>query len=187
MTRTGLALRGVVAVAFGILTLIWPGITLDVLVLLFGAFVLVDSGFLLVAVLTGAPGTRRDRGLLIVEAVAGIAVGAVTLVWPGITALALLYLIAAWWFVTGGMRLATAWMLRRQLTRLWLPVLSGLLSVAAAIAIVIAPVAGALAITWLIGWWAILVGSLLLGIAWDLRRTGESLDRRVRRARHVTA
>jgi uncharacterized membrane protein HdeD (DUF308 family) len=141
----------------------------------------------LAAVLTGAPATRQDRALLIVEAIAGIAVGVLTLVWPGITALALLYLIAAWWFVTGGMRLALTWILRRQLTRLWLPVLSGLLSVAAAIAIVIAPVAGALAITWLIGWWAILVGSLLLGIAWDLRRSGETLERRVRRSPHVTA
>jgi uncharacterized membrane protein HdeD (DUF308 family) len=175
-----LAVRGLAAIAFGILTLLWPGITLDVLVLLFGAFVLVDSVFTLLAVVTGAPGARRHRPMLVLESVAGIAIGIITLLWPSITALALLFLIAAWFFVTGGLKLAAAFAIRDVAEHWWLMALSGALSVIVAVALAVWPVSGALAITWLIGWWALFLGALTLAVAWAMRREGEPASRSAR-------
>ncbi|HET9728359.1 MAG TPA: HdeD family acid-resistance protein [Acidimicrobiia bacterium] len=175
-----LALRGVAALAFGILTLIWPGVTLWVLVVLFGAYALVDGVFTLIDVGRNRPGTAEHRGWLIVEALAGIAAGIVTFVWPAITALALLFVIAAWAFVIGVARVSAAIKLRHILDHAWLMGIAGILSIVFAILLVITPGAGALVITWLIGWWAVVVGVTLLTAAWRIhRRAG------VRDARHV--
>src|SRR3954471_17509667 len=97
----GIAFRGAAAVCFGVLTLIWPNITLWVLVILFGAYALVDGVFTIAAVIAKAPGTAAHRGFLVFEGLLGIAAGIVTFAWPGITALALLYVIAIWAIVTG--------------------------------------------------------------------------------------
>jgi uncharacterized membrane protein HdeD (DUF308 family) len=185
-SRASLLVRGVAALVFGVLTLIWPGISLHVLVLLFGAFVLVDGVFLLLAVLSGSGEPGWHGAVLIVEALAGIAAGVVTLVWPGLTALALLYLIAAWALVTGALKLAVAaWY--REIPHRWLLGLSGALSVAFGVVLIAAPVAGALAITWLIGWWAIVWAAVLLAIAWHVHRVRDSLERLVEQSRHVVA
>src|SRR3954454_15737309 len=97
----GLALRGVAALLFGVVALGWPGITITALLVLFGAFVLIDGLMNLYAAVRHDPADKRRRGALGLEGVAGIAVGIITLVWPAITALALLYLIAAWAILTG--------------------------------------------------------------------------------------
>jgi len=173
------ALRGLAALAFGIFTLAWPGLTLWALVVLFGAFVLVDGVFTLAAVITGAPATRGRRPWLIFEGVVSIAAGIITFVWPGITALALLFLIAAWAFLLGTLRLAAAIQMRHEIDDWWLPALTGALSIAFAAFLVITPGAGALVITWLIGWFAVFVGVLLLMLAFRIRQLGHAGDRSV--------
>ena len=179
------AVRGVVALFFGIVALVWPDLTLWALVLLFGAYVLIDGIMILAAVFTGAPGTQSQRGWLLFHGIVGVAAGLLTLVWPDITALALLYLIAAWAFLSGVMQIATAVRLRREIDNEWLLVLSGGLSIVFAVLLVITPGTGALVITWLIGWFAVLYGVLLLLLALRLRklqREGDALVPPVRPA-----
>ena len=182
-----LAVRGVAAMLFGLLTLVWPSITLTALVLLFGAYALVDGAMILAATLRGEPETRGERGWSIVQGVTGIAAGIVTFAWPGITALVLLYLIAAWAVVTGVLELATAVRLRRTLRQEWLLVLAGVTSVLFGTLLVIFPGSGALAITWLIGWYALVTGSLELALAYRLHKLESSLERPARRTRQATA
>ena len=164
------ALRGLAAVVFGVLALIWPISALLALVWLFGAYVLVDGIFILAAVATGAPGTGERRGLLFLEGLVSIIAGVLTFVWPGITALVLLYLIAAWALITGVLEIMTAIRLRREIRNEWLLVLSGLLSIVLAILLVILPGPGALAFVWLIGAYAVVFGVFLLALAWRVRK-----------------
>ena len=145
-----LALRGLVAVLFGIMAFAWPGITLGALVLLYGAYVLVDGVFAVAAAISGRPGGMPWWALLM-EGLAGIAVGIMTFAWPGITALVLLYLIAAWAIVTGIFEIVTAIHLRREVRGEWMLALSGVLSILFGLALVVNPGAGALAVVWLIG------------------------------------
>jgi uncharacterized membrane protein HdeD (DUF308 family) len=164
-----LVLRGLAAIAFGVLALVWPGLTLWALVVLFGAYLLVDGISTLVGVLTHREAVG-GRGLLVLFALVSVAAGLLTLVWPHITALALLFVIAGWAFVTGVLHLVAAVELRKQITNEWLFVLSGIVSVVFAVLLVITPGAGALAITWVIGWLSLLRGVLLLALAWRLHR-----------------
>ena len=164
------ALRGVAAVIFGILALVWPGITLGALVLLFGAYALVDGVCALWTAATGGPAASGRRPWLVLEGVAGVAAGIATFVWPGITALALLAVVAAWALVTGVLEIVAAIRLRREIEGEWLMVLSGVLSVVFGILLFINPAAGALAVTWLIGAYAIVFGAVLLGLAMRLYR-----------------
>jgi uncharacterized membrane protein HdeD (DUF308 family) len=154
-TRASLVVRGAAALVFGVLTLIWPGITLLALVLLWGAYVLVDGIFTLIAEVRRPAGTRRIWASL--GGLVSIAAGVVTFVWPGITTLALLWVIAIWLAITGATELAMAFGIARRTAQrpLWLLAVIGLLSIAAAVVLVVAPGTGALAITWAIGWWAI--------------------------------
>jgi uncharacterized membrane protein HdeD (DUF308 family) len=169
-----LALRGLLAVLFGITAFVMPGLTLAALVLLYGAYALVDGVFAVVASLAGRTfGTpwwaMLIRGLL------GIAVGIVTFVWPGITELALLYIIAAWAVVTGGFEIAAAIRLRKEIRGEWLLVLSGAISVLFGLALMVYPAAGALAIVWLLGSYAIIFGVLLLVLGLRLRSLSQSI------------
>jgi uncharacterized membrane protein HdeD (DUF308 family) len=100
------ALRGALAVAFGVVALIWPDITLHALVLLFGFYALVDGLLALAALLVGGRLVADRRGWLVVEGIAGIVAGVVSFLWPGITALVLLYLIAVWAIATGLLEVA---------------------------------------------------------------------------------
>jgi uncharacterized membrane protein HdeD (DUF308 family) len=169
------ALRGVAAFAFGALTLIWPDLTLTVLVYLFGAYALVDGVFTLAAVVTQSPETRGRRGILVLQGLLGVAAGIVTFAWPGITALALLYVIAAWAIIGGVLEIVAAIQLRAVLRNEWLLVLGGVASVVFGVLLVITPGAGALVITWLIGWYAVFLGVVLLALAWRLHRVQSSL------------
>ena len=171
-----LAIRGAAALLFGVLTLVWPGLTLWSLVLLSGAYVLVDGISILVAVFTHAAGTADRRGWLVFEGVTGIAAGILTFVWPHITALALLFVIAAWALVTGVLEIVAAVRLRQILEHEWLLGLLGVLSIAFALGVVITPGAGALVITWFIGWYATLAGVTLLALAWRVRKLDTALE-----------
>jgi uncharacterized membrane protein HdeD (DUF308 family) len=181
------AVRGVAAVMFGLLTLFWPGLTLTALVLLFGAFVLLNGAMILTATLRGAPETRDERGWLILEGVVSVVAGLVTFAWPGITTLVLLYLIAVWAAVSGALELAIAVRLRRALPHEWLLALAGVFSLLFAALLVISPRSGALAITWLIGWYSMVAGGLVLALAFRLRKLESLPQRRSSSARQATA
>jgi uncharacterized membrane protein HdeD (DUF308 family) len=163
-----LALRAIAALAFGILALAWPRLTLTALVLLWGVFVLVDGVTILAQVARDRAAEHRWARVLM--GVVSVAAGLITVAWPGITALALLMVIAAWAFLTGAIEIAAAIRLRRELHHEWLLVFAGMLAIGVAAALVISPAAGALAITWLIGWFAIIYGVVRLMLAWRLRQ-----------------
>ena len=168
-----LFLRGVVAVLFGILTFIWPGLSLAVLVLLFGAYVLVDGLFAIVAAMK-APARNKRWRVLLIEGIVGVIIGVLTFFWPAMTALALLYFIALWAFITGVLEIGAAIRLRKSISNEWLLVISGFLSILFGLALIIVPVAGALAVVWLIGVYAIVFGVLLMALSFRLRKWSET-------------
>jgi uncharacterized membrane protein HdeD (DUF308 family) len=170
-----LAVRGVAALGFGLATLVWPHVTLWALVVLWGAYALVDGAATLAAVVTGAVGAHR--GWWAVSGLAGIAAGVVSFAWPSITALALLFVIAAWALVSGGTAIGLALRLRRVIEHEWRLGVSGLLSVVLGVLLVAAPGEGALAITWAIGWFATLSGIMLVTAAARVRRVARAADR----------
>jgi uncharacterized membrane protein HdeD (DUF308 family) len=174
-----LALRGVVAIMFGIMALVWIGLigvatveevaaSLEALVLLFGAYALVDGVFVIGAAIKGNTG-RTPRLLLLLEGIAGVIFGILTFLWPSLTALVLLYLIAAWALIGGIFEIMAAIELRREINNEWMLILGGIASVVFGLLLVIFPGAGALAVIWLIGSYAILFGVILLALAFRLR------------------
>jgi uncharacterized membrane protein HdeD (DUF308 family) len=163
-----LVIRGVAALLFGLAALFWPGIALTVLVLLFGAYALVDGVFAVIAAVRAAGHEPRWWAVLI-EGIIGILAGAVTLAWPGITALALVYVIAAWAVITGIAEVAAAIKLRKEISGEWLLALGGIVSVLFGIYLAIAPGAGALALVWIIGIYAIFWGIVLIALGFRLR------------------
>jgi len=163
-----LVLRGVCAVIFGILAFVWPGATLGALVILFGAYALVN-GALTLALAFRAPQGTPGKGMLIFLGLLGIAAGILTFIYPGITALSLLAVIAWWAILTGIFEIAVAVKLRQQLTNEWLLILSGVLSVAFGVLLIARPGAGALSVIWLIGAYALLFGIMLLALAVRLK------------------
>ena len=163
-----LALRGVLAVALGVVTLVWPQITLWAVVITWGTFALLDGVGTLVAAFSRD--VVRGRGWLVAHGVLGVAAGLVAFIWPGITGLVLLFVIAIWAFLSGLAKLVTAISLRRELRHEWVLGAVGLLSMGFAVVLVITPGAGVLVITWLIGWYAIVLGLALLVLAWEVRR-----------------
>ncbi|HEY4937998.1 MAG: hypothetical protein JWM17_1645 [Actinobacteria bacterium] len=167
-----IALRAVAAFIFGILALVLPGLTLATLVLIFGAFALVDGLFTLGHAVTRGRGSGWGAVWMGLMGLAGIGAGIVTFFWPGITALALLYVIAAWALVTGVFEIAAAITFRKVLNHEWLLVVDGVLSLIVAGILVFAPVTGALAITWAIGFYALFSSGVLAAQAWRLRKVG---------------
>ena len=163
-----LALRGLVAVLFGLAALFWPGLVLEVLILFFGAYALVDGTFALVAAFRSS-GRGMRRPLLLIEGVIGVLFGILALFWPGLTALALLYIIAFWVILSGIARIVMAIMLRREIENEWSIALSGVLSVILGIVLILLPGAGLLAYTWLIGILALAVGIVLIYYAFRVR------------------
>ena len=163
-----LALRGLVAVLFGVLAFMWPGATLITLVWLFGAFALVN-GILSLVLAAKTPKGYPKLGSLIFGGLLGILAGLLAFVMPGITALGLLILIAAWAIVTGIMELVAAVRLRKIINNEWLLVLAGIASVAFGVIPLFQPAAGALVLIWWIGAWALLSGILLMILAFRMR------------------
>lgn len=166
-----LLLRGFVALLFGLLTFIWPEISLTALVFLFGAYALVDGLFTIIAAAKAPEGYSHWWALLI-EGVFSLVAALLAFIWPGITALVLLYLIAAWAVVTGIFEIITAVRLRKVISGEWLLALSGVVSVLFGLLLFAWPGAGALAVLWLIGAYAIVFGLLLVALGLRLRRRG---------------
>jgi uncharacterized membrane protein HdeD (DUF308 family) len=175
-----LALRGLAAILFGILTFAWPGITLFVLIIFFGAYMLVDGIFAIVVAVRAA-GEEARWWLLLLEGILGVVAGIVTFFWPGLTALALLYLIAAWAIVTGIMEIVEAIRLRQEIVGEWALILGGAFSVLFGVLLVVIPArAGLLSLTWLIGIYAVAFGVLLVILAFRVRNALSSAEGRVR-------
>jgi uncharacterized membrane protein HdeD (DUF308 family) len=165
-----LALRGAAAVLFGVLAFIWPGLTLAILVLFWGAYALVDG---VLDVMAGLRTIHNHRWALLIEGVVGIAAGVATFAWPGLTALVLVYIIAVWGVVTGVLEVIAAIRLRQVIRNEWLLALSGIASVLFGIVLFVAPGAGAVALVWLIAAFAIVDGILLLLLSFRLRSLGQ--------------
>lgn len=163
-----LALRGLFAIIFGLIALINPGLTLLALIYLFGAYSLVDGIFAVAAAVRAAEAHNR-WGWLLVEGIAGILTGIIAFAVPGITAIVLLYLIAAWALVTGVLELIAGFHLRGHVANEWLLLLSGAASIIFGVLLIVQPGAGALALLWLIGLYALLFGVLVLILAFRLR------------------
>ena len=168
-----LALSGVAAVLFGLATLVWPGVTLWALVVLWGAFAFVDGITALSAAITDR--LLVHRGWVAFWGLTGIAAGVVTFVWPSITALALLVVIATWALLIGISQIAFAIAARKEIPRAWSVALRGVLLVVLGVLLVISPGDGALGITWAIGWLTFLFGTVQLWLASVVRHETHEL------------
>jgi len=169
------ALRGLVAIIFGILAFTWPEQAKLALVLLFGAFALVDGLFAMVAGIATHRYFERWWAVLL-EGVTGIVIGLLTFFWPNITALVLLYCIAAWALITGIFEIVAAIQFRRLITGEWMLILGGLLSILFSALMFVFPVAGAVSVVWVIGIYAVIFGISEIIFAFrlhDLRRKFE--------------
>lgn len=172
------ALRGLIAVLFGVVAIVWPGITLGALVLLFGAFALVDGVFTVIAAIRRV-GEYARWWMLLIEGLVGIGAGIIAIVWPGLTTLALLYIIAFWAILTGAFEIIAAIRLRKEIEGELLLGLGGLLSIIFGIVLIAFPISGALAVVWLIGIYAIIFGVFLIGLGLRLRKVSQDIqDRR---------
>src|SRR5215204_5862712 len=162
-------LRGIAAIVFGVLAFVWPGLTLLTLILLYGAYALVDGVFALIAAFTGGA-KPVPTWWLIVVGLCGIAAGLVTFFWPGVTALVLIFFIGAWAIAHGIFEMVGAIKLRKEIDNEWWLILAGALSVIFGVIVLAAPGAGALALVWLIGAYSLVFGILLVGLSLRLRK-----------------
>ena len=146
----------------------WPGLTLLTLILLYGAFALTDGVIAIIAAITGgAPG---GRWWLAIVGILGIAVGALTFMLPGMTALILLLAIAGWAVAIGVLQIIGAIRLRKEIDNEWFLIVSGVISVLFGLALLVNPGAGALALVWMIGIYAIIAGVLYIALAFRLKK-----------------
>jgi uncharacterized membrane protein HdeD (DUF308 family) len=164
-----LLLRGIAAIVFGLLTFAWPGLTLLTLVIIYGAYALVDGVLALVAAFTGGAKPIPTWWLVIIGLL-GIGAGAITFLYPVVTALVLVVFIGVWSIAHGIFEIVGAIQLRKEIDNEWMLILAGAMSVLFGVVILMWPGAGALALVWLIGAYAIVFGALLVGFALRLRR-----------------
>lgn len=163
-----LAIRGVLAILFGIVAFVYTGQTLLALVFVFGVFAVLSGIASIVAAVRSGEAHQR-WGWLAASGLLSIAAGIVAFVWPGLTALAIVYLIGAWAIVTGVFEIAYALALPDTLAHPWLAALSGVLSVVFGIVLAVWPISGAVTLTWLVGIYAVLYGATMLYYAYRLQ------------------
>jgi uncharacterized membrane protein HdeD (DUF308 family) len=169
------AVRGVLAILFGIMALAWPQSTKIALVLLFGAFALADGIF---TIATGIESRKyfKQWWALLLEGLTGIVIAALAFVWPDVTALVLLYFIAAWAIFTGIFEIMAAIELRNVIVGESVMMLYGLLSIVLGVLLFAFPEAGAVSIAWAIGLYAIFAGITEIVFAFRLRGLGRELE-----------
>jgi uncharacterized membrane protein HdeD (DUF308 family) len=160
-------LRGVAAVLFGLAALIWPGLTLAVLIVVYGVYAIVDGIFAIVVGIRAGSDTRR--WLLLAEGALGILAGLIVVFWPGVSAVVLLYIIAFWAIFGGLLRIFGAVLLRREIDNEWTMALGGALWVILGIVLFVVPGAGLLSLSWLIGIFALGAGITLIALAFRVR------------------
>jgi len=160
--------RGVLAIVFGVLAYAWPAITLEVLIIVFGAYAFFDGVFLLIKAMGGWK-ARDDRWLLLFEGLLGVGIGVITFFAPGVTAIGLLFYIAAWSLTTGILEIVGAIRMRKEIKgEIWW-ILSGLASIAFAVILLIFPGVGILGLVWLLGAYAIVFGIILIALGIRIR------------------
>jgi uncharacterized membrane protein HdeD (DUF308 family) len=167
------ALRGVLAVCLGLIAIFFPGITLAVLIAMFGAFALLEGAFLIVSGIRTRRAHRR-WWVLILQGLISLGAGILAFVLPMVTAVALLYLVASWALVSGILEMVAAIRLRKEMTGEWMLILDGIITVLFGLALVVLPVAGILALVWMIGSFKLVSGILLLVLAFRLRRLAQA-------------
>jgi uncharacterized membrane protein HdeD (DUF308 family) len=165
-----LLLRGIAAIAFGVLSFFWPSLTLITLTLLWGAYALTDGIIAIWAAFNASGGDAGPRWWLGLSGVVGILAGVVTFYYTGETTLVLLMFIAVWAIIIGALQIWGAIALRKVLQREWLLILNGGLSIAFGVILMAQPGAGALAFVWMIAWYAIFFGGLYIALALKLRQ-----------------
>ena len=164
-------LRGLLGIAFGLICLLVPAAAILALILLFSAYMLVDG---VLAIASGIKAARNGErwGLLILEGIVDLAAGAVAFLWPSITAVAFIILVGVWAIISGALMLGAAFRLKLDHGRWWLA-LGGIASVIFGIVLLVAPVVGAVVLTWWIGAYAIVFGVFLLVLAFQLHAKKE--------------
>ena len=171
-------IRGIAAILFGLLCFILPTMALLTLVYLFGFYELYDGILNVVAGFRRSGPQQVPWWALLLQGIVSIAVGVLAFVIPGLTALALLMLIAAWALATGVLQIIAAIRLRRQITGEWVLVMGGLLSIAFGVLLFVFPRTGALAVIIWIGAYAIMFGILMIALGARLRRFIRDIDHR---------
>jgi uncharacterized membrane protein HdeD (DUF308 family) len=171
-----IAIRGVLAIVFAFIALFLPGATMLSLVLVFAAYAFADGVFGIIAAVRAARAHER-WGLLVLEGVVNIVTAAIAILWPGITVVAFVLLVASWAILSGGLMLAAAFRLQIDHGRWWLA-LGGIASLIYGVLLVAAPAIGALVLTWWLGAYALIFGVSLIVLAFQLRprRRGSGPD-----------
>jgi uncharacterized membrane protein HdeD (DUF308 family) len=162
-------LRGIASIIFGVLAFAWPGITIISLVLVYGAYALVDGLFSLYAAISGGS-NAAPRWWLAVVGVAGVLAGIISFAMPGAVALWLLLLIGAWAIVSGVFEIVGAIRLRKEIDNEWMLILHGVITVLFGVLLMAMPGPGALALVWVIGAYAIAGGIILSVLAFRLKK-----------------
>lgn len=178
-----LVIRGLFAILFGVITLLWPDITVFALVTIFGAFVMLDG---LIEIWVGFANRGREQhwwtdALL---GVVSVIIGVVAIGWPGITAIATMYVIASWMIVLGGLMIYQGIRLREEITgELWV-ISTGALSLVLGGVFMVFPGAGAISLAWAIAGFIIVLGVLMVKIGWGVGRIERSLQAEAMRQPH---
>jgi uncharacterized membrane protein HdeD (DUF308 family) len=163
-----LGLRALAAILLGVIALALPGPTLAAIVIVFGIYAITDGVLAIIAAIRGI--RRKERwGAMLFEGIIGIVAGVIALVWPGIGALALTYLVAGWALATGAFEIAAAIRLRKIMTGEWLLMIAGILSIVLAVLVAAFPGVGALTLVWWLGAYALAYGVISLVLALRVR------------------
>jgi len=170
-----LALRGLCAIGFGVLALLWPGPTIDVLVLLFGLFILIDGMW---STVVGFAFMKNDQGWsLLISGLVGLSIGAITLIAPGVTLMILLYLVAAWAILAGVLQFFAAFRAQEVGADDWAQIIAGILSVVLGVVLMIWPATSIMIAVRVVGVYAILAGAMALWLAFRLHSRVSQLPR----------
>ena len=169
-------LRGVLAILLGLAAFLWPGLTLLVLITMFGIYAIADG---VVAIVTGVRQAKNSPRwwVFLLEGLIGIGAGVVALIWPDLATAVLLGIIAAWAILSGVFEIAAAIRLRREINNEWLLMLGGLLSILFGVALILQPAAGGIALIWLIGTYQLIFGVLLIALGFRLKNGQLPSDR----------
>jgi uncharacterized membrane protein HdeD (DUF308 family) len=168
------AIQGLAALVFGLLTLVWPGISLQVMIALFGAFAIVH-GIMALAASFDAAKQDLHWGSWLAVGILDLIAGLVAFFWPGLTALALLYVVVAWAIVTGIMSIGASIEWHDVVAHPWLLAFSGLLSLVLAIVLAVDPRDGILSLVWVVGIYAIVGGIAEIAFGFRVHNGGSSV------------